>query len=119
MLIFCTADNHDIFIIPKGYPEDLEDVVNDKKNISDVPLPDGWKDERMCGSGEGDFYNYLFLDPRKLPRDTEMTFKTFVEAIFYVGKGTHNYEDKDKEKWYLKKQRSYKHFYHFEEETVC
>ena len=93
--------------------------MNGSKNIRNVPLPEDWTHERMCGPGKGKFYDYLFLDPRKLPKDGEMTFKTFVEAIFYVGEGTYQYKDEEKDEWYLTKQRSYKHLYLYEEETVC
>ena len=46
-------------------------------------------------------------DPRKLPRDRDI-------QDVCGGKGTHQYEDK----LYPKKQRSYKHLYLCEEETV-
>lgn len=116
---FYETDNYGMFLIPKGYTRLMQDVMNTGK-LSLIKIPNGWQDVGMdVHDTNKKFYNYLLLDPRKLPDDfNEMRFKQFVEAIFYVGKGTQRFTN-DKN-WAIDTQRSFEHLYLKEDkENVC
>lgn len=114
--IFCESDN----FISIGYTRLLQDVMNTGK-ISLIKFPNGWQDEGMdVHDTNKPFYNYLLLDSRKLPSQSseQLHLKQFVEAIFYVGKGTQRFTN-DKS-WSIDNQRSFEHLYLKEDkENVC
>lgn len=82
-----------ILLLPK-YPTELNYFTDPDYDFRQVRSLEKKFREYFANSGHKNYFNYFLIDPRisKLDRGTSLTFdpelfKTFIEGIFYVGKG--------------------------------